>query len=166
MALSRPAGGGTRPVRFLGAAMLLVGAVLMLVGLSVFLTQGSQIKVTATVISEHCHRQLDFATHRNETRCDAAVRFATSTGRVITTTVTDAFPYEIRHTPGKSATIRLRYDASDPADPFKQSNYMSVGQFLLVLGLGVGATALGALWLARAERIAEKAARRRARYGM
>jgi hypothetical protein len=40
---------------------------------------------------------------------------------------------------------------------------MSVGQFLLVLGLGGIATIFGVLWLARAERIAENSARRRAR---
>jgi hypothetical protein len=165
MAASRSSGGGARQVRFFGGAMLLVGAVLMLVGLGVFLSQGSQIQVVATVVSERCHGQFDFATHQDETRCDAAVRFVTSAGRVIATTVTDAFPYEFRHPPGRPATIRLRYDASDPGHPFKQSNYMSVGQFVLVLGLGVGAAALGALWLARAEPIAEKAARKRARYG-
>jgi hypothetical protein len=148
--------------RFFGAAMLLVGAVLLVVALGVFLTQGSQIQVTGTVLSEHCHPQFDLGTGATETRCDAAVRYTTRTGLVMTTTVVDAFPYEIRHQAGTPATIQLRYDSNYPADPFKQSNYMSVGQFALVLGLGVIATAFGVLWLVRANRIAENAARRRA----
>jgi hypothetical protein len=144
--------------------MLLVGACMVFLALGVFLTQGSQIAVSGTVISEQCHQQIDVATRQSETRCDAAVRYATSTGRVITTTVTDAFPYEFHHKPGQPETIRLRYDSNDPAHPYKQSNYMSVGQFLVVLGIGTVFGALGAWWLARAERIAEKAVRRLARY--
>ena len=154
-----------RQIRFVGAAMLLVGAVMVLIALGVLLTQGSQIPVTGTVLSERCHAQFDPATHQSETRCDAAVRFTTRTGRVITTTVTDAFPYEFHHKPGQPATIRLRYDSNDPAHPYKQSNYMSVGQFLLVLGIGAVAAGFGGWWLARAERIAERAVRRLARYG-
>jgi hypothetical protein len=155
--------GMRRLFRFLGTVMLLVGAVLVLVGLSVFLTQGSQIPVTATVMYEHCHPQADLATGSGENRCDAAVRYETRAGQVINTTVTDAFPYEFRHRPGKPPTIRLRYSTSDPAHPFKQSNYMSAGEFLLVLGLGGVAATFGVLWLARADRIAENAVRRRAR---
>jgi hypothetical protein len=154
-----------RQIRFVGVAMLLVGAVMILIALGVFLTQGSQIQVTGTVLSERCHQQFDPAIHQSETRCDAAVRFMTRTGQVITTMVTDAFPYEFHHMPGQPATIRLRYDSNDPAHPYKQSNYMSAGQFLLVLGIGVPAAGFGAWWLARAERIAVNAARRLARHG-
>ena len=120
--------------------------------------------MTGTVISEQCHPRFDAATHQSETRCDAAVRYLTSTGRVITTTVTDAFPFEFRHTPGKPATIRLRYDSNDPAHPYKQSNYMSLGPFLLLLGIGAPAAACGGWWHVPAERIAENTVRRRARY--
>jgi hypothetical protein len=52
--------------------------------------------------------QLDLATCVSETRCDAAVRYTTRTGRVITTTVSDAFPYEFRHRRGTLTTIQLR----------------------------------------------------------
>jgi hypothetical protein len=74
---------------------------------------------------------------------------------------THACPYEFRHRPGKPPTIRLRYSTSDPADPFRQSNYMSAGEFLLVLGLGGVAATFGVLWPARAGRIAGNAVRRR-----
>ena len=145
-----------------GAVMLVAGALMLMVALGVFLTQGSQIRVTGTGLSEHCHPRPDLATGTGETRCDAAVRYTTRTGRVITTTVSDAFPYEFRHRPGMPPTIQLRYDSNDPGDPFKQSNYMSVGEFLLVLGLGGIAATFGVLWLTRAGRIAENSARRRA----
>ena len=150
-----------RLFRFLGTVMLLVGAVMLLIGLSVFLTQGSQIPVTATVTHERCHPQADLATGSGETRCDAAVRYETRAGQVINARVTDAFPHEFRHRPGKPPTIRLRYSTSDPAHPFKQSNYMSAGEFLLLLGSGGVAATFGTLWLARADRIAENAVRRR-----
>jgi hypothetical protein len=150
-----------RQVRFLGIAMLVVGAVLILVALGVFLTQGSQIPVTAVVLSERCHPQVDLATGIGEIRCDVAARFTTRTGQVISTTVTDAYRSEIRHVPGKPPTIRLRYDSSDPSQPFKQSNYMSAGVFALVLGLGVLACGLGIWWLTRAQPIAENAVRKR-----
>jgi len=148
--------------RFFGVAMLLVGVVMLMVALVVFLTQGSQIGVTGTVLSERCHPQFDLGTGADETRCDAAVRYTTRTGRLITATVADAFPYEFRHRPGTPTTIQIRYDSNDPADPFKQSNYMSIGEFLLVLALGAIATTFGLLWLTRADRIAENSARRRA----
>jgi hypothetical protein len=134
---------------------------MLFVALLVFLTQGSQIRVTAAVLSEHCHPQFDPAYGAGETRCDASVRFTTASGQVIRTTVTDAFPYEFSHRPGRPTTIQLRYDTFDPANPDKQSNYMSVGEFLLVLGIGAGAATTGTLWVVRAERIAENTVRRR-----
>jgi hypothetical protein len=148
--------------RFLGTGMLIVGALMLLIALGVFLTQGSQIRVTATVLSEHCHPQVDAATGVSETRCDASVRYTTRSGQVIATTVTDAFPDEFAHRPGSPTTIQLRYDSGDPANPNKQSNYMSVGVFVLVPALGVMASAVGTLWLVRADRLAENTARRRA----
>jgi hypothetical protein len=154
-----------RAVRLLGTAALLLGAFMILIALGVFLTQGSQVRVTATVLSERCHRQYDLATSSDETRCDASVRFATRSGRVITTMVTDAFPYEFSHRPGRPTTIQLRYDTSDPASPYKQSNYMSVGVFLLLLGIGAVAVTAGILWVVNAERLAENAVRRRMRSG-
>jgi hypothetical protein len=150
-----------RMFRVFGIVMLLVGAMLILISLGVFLTQGSQIEVTATVLSEHCHSQYDLALSTSQIRCDASVRFATRSGQIIRTTVTDAFPYEFGHRPGLPTTIQLRYDSTDPADPFKQSNYMPVGEFLPLLGAGAVATTFGVLWAARAERYAEHAVRRR-----
>jgi uncharacterized BrkB/YihY/UPF0761 family membrane protein len=149
-----------RQARVSGTVLLLTGAVMILVALGVFLTQGSQIRVTATVLSENCHSQYDLAVHTDETRCGAAVRFTTRSGQLISTTVTDAFPYEFSHRPGRSTTIQLRYDSSDPTQPFKQSNYMSVGEFCIVLGIGVASTAFGILIVTRAEQSAENAVRR------
>lgn len=149
--------------RFLGAAMLAAGLLMVLVALTVYLTQGSQIRATATVTSMHCHPQFDLGTQTTSTRCEAAIRYTTRTGRVIRTTVTDAFPTEFRHVQGGATTIGIRYLASDPSSPFKQSNFMPLGQFLLVLGLGLAATGAGTWWLARADRIARKAVSRRFR---
>jgi hypothetical protein len=139
---------------------------MILIGLGVFLTQGSQIRVTATVLSETCGYQYDFgAPAASGTRCDATVRFTARSGQVIRTTVTDAFPYEFSHRAGRPTTIQLRYDSSDPTQPFKQSNYMSVGEFITVLGIGLVATTLGIWWLAGAERLAERAVRLRTSQG-
>jgi hypothetical protein len=149
-----------RQARVLGAGLLLTGAVMILIALGVFLTQGSQIRVTATVLSESCHSQYDLTVHADQTRCDAAVRFTTRSGQLIAATVTDAFPYEFSHRPGRSTTIQLRYDSSDPTQPFKQSNYMSVGELCTVLGVGVVCTAFGILAFTRAERSGENAVRR------
>lgn len=150
-----------RMLRVFGVVMLLVGATLILVALSVFLTQGSQVQVTGTVLSEHCHSQYDLALQTSQTRCDASVRFTTGSGQIIRTTVTDAFPYEFSHRPGLPTTIQLRYDSTDPSDPFKQSNYMSVGEFLPLLGAGAVAATFGILWATRAGRYAVNTIRRR-----
>lgn len=147
--------------RFLGAAMLAVGLLMVLLALTVYLTQGSQIQVTATVAAEHCHQQFDVGTGSTDTRCNAAIRYPTRTGQVIRTTVTDALPEEFRHVPGEPTTIEIRYDPSDPAGPNKQSNYMPLDQFLLVLGIGCVATGAGSWWLFRADRMARKAVSRR-----
>jgi hypothetical protein len=155
-----------RQGRVAATVLLLIGALMILVALGVFLTQGSQIRVTATVLSEHCGYRYDFgAPASSGTRCDASVRFTTRSGRVIRTTVTDAFPYEFSHRAGRPTTIQLRYDSSDPTQPFKQSNYMSVGEFLIVLAIGLVATALGIWWLVGAERLAERAVRPRMSQG-
>jgi len=151
-----------RQGRVAAIVLLSVGAVMILIALGVFLTQGSQIRVTATVLSENCGYQYDFgAPAASGTRCNASVRFTTRSGQVIRTTVTDAFPYEFSQRAGRPTTIQLRYDSSDPTQPFKQSNYMSAGQFLIVLGIGLVATALGIWWLVGAERLAERAVRLR-----
>jgi hypothetical protein len=155
-----------RQGRVAAIVLLAVGAVMFLIALCVFLTQGSQIRVTATVLSENCGYQYDFgAPAASGTRCNASVRFTTRSGQVIRTAVTDAFPYEFSHRAGRPMTIQLRYDSSDPTQPFKQSNYMSVGDFLIVLGVGLVATALGIWWLVGAERLAERAVRLRMSQG-
>jgi hypothetical protein len=149
-----------RQARVWGTVLLLIGAVMILIALGVFLTQGSQIRVTATVLSESCQSQYDPAVFTYETRCDASVRFTTRSGQLISTTVTNAFPYEFSHRLGRPTTIQLRYDSDDPTQPFKQSNYMSVGEFWTVLGIGAVPTAFGILIVARAERFAANAVRR------
>jgi len=134
--------------RVMRAAMIflcLIGVLLAGVGLSVFLTQGSQIRVRANVLSERCHPQTDLATGARETRCDAQVQFTTVDGQVIRTTVTDAFPDEFSGT-GPSRTIALRYDRGDPTQPYKQSNYMPVGAFVGLLIFGA-ATILYGGWM-------------------
>ena len=130
--------------RAVGTLLLVLGALFALIALSVFLTQGGQIRVTATVLSEKCHYQYDLGSPgASGQRCDAPVTFATRSGQVIRTTITDAFPSEFSHRPGRPTTIQLRYDSTDPTHPYKQSNYMSAGVFALLLGIGAVLAALG-----------------------
>jgi hypothetical protein len=139
--------------------VVLCGLVLVVIALSVFLTQGSQIRVVADVLSERCQPRIDLAYPAGtDTRCDAAVRFTTVTGRVITTTVTDAFPSEFSGS-GRSRTIDLRYDSNDPAQPFKQSNYMPATTFISLLVAGAVVLLLGFWGVARARRLAGRTSR-------
>ncbi len=151
---------GVRVTRILMILMILIGLLLAGIALGVFLTQGSQIRMTANVLSERCHPQRDLGTGQVETRCDAAVRFMTVTGRVILTTVTDAFPYEFSG-PRQSRTIDLRYDSNDPTQPFKQSNYMPAVTFVVLLVFGCAAILFGVWGVMRSGQLAERAARRR-----
>lgn len=151
---------GLNSTRILMSVMIAIGALMAVIALGVFLTQGSQITVTASVLSEHCHPQVDLATGQGETRCDAVVQFTTTAGRIITTTVTDAFPSEFRGS-GPSKTIDLRYDSSDPTQPFKQSNYMSVDTFVLLLAFACAAVLFGSWGFKRAPQLAQQAALRR-----
>jgi hypothetical protein len=157
----RPASAAqVRFVRGLMLVVILCGLLLVVIALGVFLTQGSQIRVVADVLSERCQPRIDLASAGTETRCDAAVRFTSVTGRVITTTVTDAFPSEFSGS-GRSRTIDLRYDKNDPAQPFKQSNYMAAGTFIGLLAFGAVALLLGYWGFARARRLADRAVRNR-----
>jgi hypothetical protein len=141
--------------------VIVCGLLLVVIALSVFLTQGGQIRVVADVLSERCQPRTDLAYPAGtDTRCDAAVRFTTVTGRVITTTVTDAFPSEFSGS-GRSKTIDLRYDANDPAQPFKQSNYMPASTFISLLASGAVVLLLGYWGVARARRLADRAVRNR-----
>jgi len=150
-----------RIVRGLMFVMILCGLLLVVIALGVFLTQGSQIRVVADVLSERCQPRIDLAFPAGaETRCDAAVRFTTVTGRVITTTVTDAFPSEFSGS-GRSRTIDLRYDKNDPAQPSKQSNYMPASTFISLLAFGAVLLLLGYWGVARARRLADRAVRNR-----
>ena len=143
--------------------VVLCGLLLVVIALGVFLTQGSQIRVVADVLSERCQPRIDLASAGTETRCDAAVRFTSVTGRVITTTVTDAFPSEFSGS-GRSRTIDLRYDRNDPAQPFKQSNYMPAGTFISLLASGAVVLLLGYWGVARARRLADRTVRNRPRH--
>lgn len=164
---SQPAVGRLRRQnRLLGSVLLLIGAVMILIALGVFLTQGSQIRVTANVLAEHCHPQYDPVVHTNETRCDATVRYASRSGQIIKTTVTDAFPSEFSHRLGRPTTIQIRYDSNDPAQPFKQSNFMSVGEFVVLLGIGAVFTTLGIRAVVGAQLFAENTVRRRMTQGL
>jgi hypothetical protein len=111
---SQPSVVGLRRLfRLCGTGLLVVGAFMIMIALGVFLTQGSQIRVTAGVLAEHCQSQYDLAVNSNATRCDASVQFTTRSDQVIRTSVTDAFPYEFSHRPGRPTTIQLRYDSAD-----------------------------------------------------
>jgi hypothetical protein len=157
----RPASAAqVRLVRGVMLAVILCGLLLVVMALSVFLTQGRQIRVVADVLSERCRPRTDLAYPAGtDSRCDAAVRFTTVTGRVITTTVTDAFPSEFSGS-GRSKTIDLRYDSNDPAQPFKQSNYMPASTFISLLASGAVAALLGYWGVARARRLADRLSRR------
>jgi hypothetical protein len=142
---------GPRIARFrrraVGTFLLVASAFFILIALSVFLTQGSQIRVTATALSETCHYQFDLGSPAaSGQRCNAPVIFTTRSGQIIRTTITDAFPSEFSHHPGRPTTIQLRYDSSDPTQPYKQSNVMSAGVFAMLLGIGAVLAGLG-LWV-------------------
>jgi hypothetical protein len=149
-----------RKLKIIGASLLLLGIFIVLIALFIFLTQGSQVRVTATVLSERCHQVTEADEVTVDTRCDASVRFTTQSGRAIRTMITDAFPYEFNYRPGLPTTIQLRYFTSDPTAPMKQSNYMSVGEFLALLGFGALATTAGVALLGRQTRFAERHVRR------
>jgi hypothetical protein len=133
----------------------IIGLLMAGVALVVFLGEGQQVSVRARVLSEHCHPQSDLATGQMETRCDAAVEFRTMTGEVIRAKITDAFPYEFSGT-GRSRAIGLRYDTTDPTQPYKQSNYMSPATFAALLVSGLAATVFGG-WMSH--RVRRQAAR-------
>ncbi|HEY7147672.1 MAG TPA: DUF3592 domain-containing protein [Streptosporangiaceae bacterium] len=149
----------TRTFRIPGFLLTVCGLVLLCVGLRVFLTQGSQIRVTAVVLAQRCHSQFDSGDNQTEIRCDAVVSFIARGGQVIITAVTDAFAAEIKRT-GQVKTIELRYDANDPWHPDKQSNYMSAGIFTLLLAVSGVALLPGAWMAARADRIAARVNKR------
>jgi hypothetical protein len=87
ISLSRPrrtrqvSAAGVRLARAYMIVLFLCGVVLAGIALLVFSTQGSQIQVTAKVLSERCHPQTDLATHQAETRCDADVEFTAVNSR-------------------------------------------------------------------------------------
>ena len=160
---ARPRRASVARVRVVRGLMLVVGSCGLLmagIALAVFLTQGSQVRVVARVLSERCHPRDDLAYPGSvETRCDAAVRF-TAGGRIITTTVTDAFPSEFSGS-GRFRTIDLRYDNNDPAQPFKQSNDMPAATFIVLLVSGSAVLLLGCWGAARARWLADRAVRNR-----
>lgn len=150
-----------RTFRIIMAILAADGLLAAGVALIVYLGQGSQIRVTAPVLSERCHQQRDLATFQLETRCDASVRFETRAGQVVTTTITDAFPSEFSGR-GRYKTIVLRYDSSDPTHPYKQSNFMTPAAFVVILAVGCAVMILASWGYKRADRLTQKAAARRA----
>ena len=148
-----------RQIRFYRIASGCLGAFIVLIALIVFAGQGSQIRVRALVLSEHCYSAFDVALHENEARCNLAVEFSTRSGQQIRTTVGGALESEIS-TAGNHRFIDLRYDSGDPTQPFKQSNYMSAPIFALLVAIGCGAILLGTWgWLARLVRRSGKASK-------
>jgi hypothetical protein len=146
-----------RQIRFYRIASGCLGAFIVLIALIVFLGQGSQIRTRALVLSEHCHSAFDVALAEHQTRCNLAVEFSTGSGQQIRTTVGDALESEIS-TAGHRRFIDLRYDSGHPAQPYKQSNYMSAPIFAMLLAIGCGAILLGIWgWLARLVRRSGKA---------
>jgi hypothetical protein len=139
--------------------LCLTGIFTLFVALMVFFTQGSQIRVTATVLSESCHPKADLATGQTETRCDATVQFITASGRRITTKITDAFPYEF-YGSASFRKINLRYFSNDPTGPMKQSNYMTLTAFVLITVFAGTAALLGGWGFARADRLAARSRRK------
>jgi hypothetical protein len=127
--------------------------------LTIYPSQGTQVTVSADVLSEHCQRYDDELAHVHQTLCNAAVQFVSVTGRVITTTVSDADPSDFRGT-GDSRKVVLRYHPDDPAEPFPQGSYMPFGLFLLLLVAGCAALLSGGWVLARLDRLAARSQER------
>jgi len=75
-------------------------------------------------------------------RRNLTAEFTTQSGQQVRTTVGDALAAEI-YSIGNQQVIDLRYDPSAPSQPFKQSNYMGVGIFILLMALGWGAILVG-----------------------
>ena len=131
-------------IRFYRIVSFCFGLFFLLIALTVFTTQGSQIQVRAQVLSEQCHSAFDLGDEQTETRCNLAVRFTSRSGQVVSTSVGDALESEISYA-GNRQVIELRYDSNDPSQPFKQSNYMSVQVFILLMILGCAAALVG-IW--------------------
>ena len=117
--------------------LIFCGAVLILIALFVYLTQNSQKEVTAQILNEKCRTVYYQSSFSNQTLCDLKVSYNTKDGKVIQTNVSKALPTEITKNPGKPDTIQLRYNSSDPYNPYKQSNYMSLGTFIGLLVGGI-----------------------------
>ena len=127
-----------RILKIARALLIAMGGLLVFIALIVYPFQGSQIEVTAQVLTQKCYTNFNFAMQQHEVRCDLAVRFRTKTGEVITTTVGGALASEINSRDGRE-TIQLRYDPNDPKSPYKQSNYMPFGVFIGLLVGGLAA---------------------------
>ena len=136
-----------RILRVARGLLIATGGLFVLIALIVYPFQGSQIEVTAQILTQTCHTNFNFATHQHEVRCDLDVRFRTRSGEVVTTTVGGALLSEINSRDGHT-TIQLRYDPSDPKSPYKQSNYMPIGAFLGLLVGGIAVIAYS-IWAFR-----------------
>jgi hypothetical protein len=140
---SRPAGTALR--RTLGVICGTMGLGMVAVAAWLLASQLSQTTVTARVLSKQCGQHPNGEDHGigEVTLCNATVRFTSTTGRVITASVTGAGGDDFGGT-GNSETINLRYNPGDPtnltppnaaASPLELVAFFAVGGFTLVVGV-------------------------------
>jgi len=141
----RPAGTAFR--RTLGVICGTVGLGMVALAAWLLASQLSQTTVTARVLSKQCGQQPNGEDHGigEVTVCNATVQFTSTTGRVITASVTGAGGDDFGGT-GNSETINLRYNPGDPtnltppnavASPFELVAFFTIGGFMLVGGVWV-----------------------------
>jgi hypothetical protein len=133
------------------------GLLFIAIALGVYLTQGRLIPVTASVLGAQCHRQIDRATGKAGTECDALVVFSTASGQIITPTVPESEASAARSV----STINLRYDSTHPTSINKLDYSMPFATYVFLLVFG-GILLLPVLIIVslRARRALAKALRR------
>jgi hypothetical protein len=151
---------GVRFFRVLAVIVILAGLLMAALALSVFFGQQGEIQVTGRVLSKSCYSQYNPVTKTTPTICDAQVIFTARNGQVIQTKITGAALEDFSDSGLRGETIDIHYDPRDPGQAINQGFYLPVGQFIVMVAVGVGFLALGSWTYARARWLNERAAQR------